>query len=117
MPPAFVDSMPPICAVPWAPHWMGKRRPASAAACWMFWTTHPASATREKSRASMDRMRLRRSSDSTMDGGPLAAGTVPPQRPVRPPAGTIERPSETAHRTTPATSAVVAGFTTATGVP
>jgi hypothetical protein len=117
MPPALVLSMPPICALPWAPQAMGKKRPASAAASCTRCTTQPASATREKSRASMSRMRFSRSRLSTTAGGPPGETTAAPHSPVRPPAGTTAMPAAAHCATTAATSSTVPGRSTASGAP
>ena len=58
-------------------------------------------------------MRVRLSSTCV----PLASGTPPPTRPVLPPCGTTLAPWAAQARTTAATSAVLAGRTTASARP
>ena len=65
-PPALVDRLPPIWQLPWEPRLRGKKRCARSAASCTCARTQPASAISESLATSTPRMRLSRSSDSTI---------------------------------------------------
>ena len=88
----------------------------TAAACWAFCRTQPASTVIVMFAASMPRTRSSRARLST-SCLPLASGTEPPTSPVLPPWGTMLVPCSAHSSTTCATSAVLPGRTTASALP
>ena len=74
----------------------------AAAAAWISAKMQPAATVMVRLAGSIERMRFRRRSDSTM-ASPDLSGTLPMTRPVRPPCGTMGTPALAHRRTTAAT--------------
>jgi len=116
VPPALVETSPPIVALPRAPSVSGKRRPCSATASWSTCRITPASATASPACGSIARIRSSRRSDR-ISADPSAGGVAPPTIDVFPPCGTSATPQSRAAETIAATSAVEPGLSIAGACP
>ncbi len=115
MPPALVDTLPPMRQEPCAPNASGKNIPAASTLSLNSDRIQPASTTAEKSSASMLRIAVMRSRlMMTWDSG--ESGVAPSTRPVLPPCGTIDRSRARTAFTQADTSAVERGRSTATAL-
>ena len=103
VPPALVETSPPIVALPLAPRVSGKRSPCSATASWSSCSTTPASATQRIAPGSIERMRFIRLSER-IRADPSSGGVAPPTIDVLPPCGTSATPFCAASVTIAATS-------------
>jgi hypothetical protein len=112
----LVARLPPIVQLPSAARLSAKRRPCAAASSWTRCSTQPASTTIVRLARSTLRIRFSRAVESRT-WLPLSSGTDAPTSPVLPPCGTSDAPCSRHAATTPATSAVDAGRTTASARP
>ena len=113
-PPAFVATIPPIVAASRAPKSTPTSQPAARTALCAATSVTPAPTVNSpESRSTSSTPSSRRRLTTTSP----PRGTDPPTSPVLPPWGTTPTPASAQARSTPATSAVEAGRTTASAVP
>src|SRR5690606_22985846 len=114
MPPALVETLPPIVDHGELAASGGYQAPCSRQAVRRSSLTTPGCTTASCSRGLIYRMEFIRSSAITT---PLSKALAPPDRPVPAPRGTTGTPASAQTRTAAATCSVVVGRTTASGLP
>jgi hypothetical protein len=112
LPPALVETLPPIWQLPRAPRSTPNTMPTSTAASCTACRVTPACTCISPVLASMSSMRFMRSSDSATAP---SVGTAAPASPVSPPCGTTAILWALHRRMTALTSSVVRGRTSASG--